>query len=76
MLPGDILVAYTDGISEAMNERDEEWGEDALFAAAQACAAKSARDMIQEIFRAAGAFVDAAEQHDGMTLLIVKIGRQ
>ncbi len=74
LLPGDILLAYTDGISEAMNERDEEWGEEGLFAAAQACAAKSASEMIQEIFRAADAFAGAAEQHDDMTLLIVKIG--
>jgi hypothetical protein len=25
--PGDLLVAYTDGISEAMNKEEEEWGE-------------------------------------------------
>ena len=29
--PGDVLVAFTDGISEAMNLEDEEWGEDRLL---------------------------------------------
>ncbi|MBV8150341.1 MAG: SpoIIE family protein phosphatase, partial [Candidatus Eremiobacteraeota bacterium] len=33
---GDILVAYTDGISEAMNSTDEEWGEDRLTRTAEA----------------------------------------
>ena len=28
---GDILVAFTDGISEAMNSADDEWGEDRLI---------------------------------------------
>ena len=35
--PGDILLAYTDGISEAMTVDDEEWGEERMIAAAQAC---------------------------------------
>ena len=26
--PGDLFLGYTDGISEAMNKADEEWGED------------------------------------------------
>ena len=28
--PGDVLVAFTDGISEAMNLDDEEWGEERI----------------------------------------------
>src|SRR5713226_7496949 len=34
---GDVLVFYTDGISEAMNAADEEWGEESLAVAAKAC---------------------------------------
>src|SRR6202020_473992 len=30
LLPGDILLAFTDGISEAMNVADDEWGEDRM----------------------------------------------
>ena len=32
--PGDLLVTYTDGISEAMTHNDEEWGEERMMAAA------------------------------------------
>ena len=31
--PGDLLIAYTDGISEAMTAEDEEWGEDRMLEA-------------------------------------------
>ncbi len=34
--PGDTLLAYTDGISEAMTSDDEEWGEERMIAAADA----------------------------------------
>jgi serine phosphatase RsbU (regulator of sigma subunit) len=31
LLPGDILLAFTDGISEAMNSAEDEWGEDRMI---------------------------------------------
>ncbi len=33
--PDDLLLAYTDGISQAMSEHEEEWGEDRMLAVAQ-----------------------------------------
>jgi sigma-B regulation protein RsbU (phosphoserine phosphatase) len=71
--PGDIFVGYTDGISEAMNEQDEEWEEDRFIAAAEACAGESAREMTQGIFRDADAFTRSAKQYDDMTLLVMKL---
>ena len=38
--PGDVLVAFTDGISEAMNLEDEEWGEDRLLDSVRGCPCK------------------------------------
>jgi len=72
--PGDVLVAFTDGISEAMNGADEEWGEERLLAAIRACQNRSAQDMIPELLRCADEFVSGAPQHDDMTLVIVKLG--
>ena len=43
LVPGDVLVAFTDGISEAMNLDDEEWGEDRLIDAVRGCRRSSAR---------------------------------
>jgi sigma-B regulation protein RsbU (phosphoserine phosphatase) len=71
--PGDLLVAYTDGISEAMTAEDEEWGEERMLEAAGRRHAASAEEVLAEIFRAADAFTAGAEQHDDMTLLIMKL---
>jgi sigma-B regulation protein RsbU (phosphoserine phosphatase) len=71
--PGDIFVAYTDGISEAMNEKEVEWVEERFIAAARQCAARPAKEMIQEIFRGADAFTGSARQYDDMTLVVMKL---
>ena len=70
---GDIFVGYTDGISEAMNELDEEWEEERFIAAAKAFAGDSAKEIIGAIFRKADAFTGAAKQYDDMTLLVMKL---
>ncbi|MFN0106457.1 MAG: SpoIIE family protein phosphatase [Bryobacteraceae bacterium] len=69
---GDVLVGFTDGVSEAMNAADEEWGEDSLGAFLQANGADTARDMIPKIMAAADAFAAGAPQHDDMTLVVVR----
>jgi len=70
--PGDLLVAFTDGISETMNAADEEWGEDALVATVRAAAEMKACDLLQRIMRAADAFAAGAPQHDDMTLVVMR----
>ncbi len=70
--PGDVLLTYTDGISEAMTEEDEEWGEERMLAAAQAARTGSAEEIL-DIFRAADEFTAGAAQHDDMTLLLMKL---
>jgi sigma-B regulation protein RsbU (phosphoserine phosphatase) len=69
---GDVVVAYTDGISEAMNAADEEWGEDRLMDAVRPNRAEAARTLIDRLMVSADAFVAGAPQHDDMTLLIVR----
>jgi phosphoserine phosphatase RsbU/P len=71
--PGDILLAYTDGISEAMTTGDEEWGEDRMIAAARECRARPAAEMIERLIAAADAFTAGAPQHDDMTLVVMKV---
>ena len=69
----DVFVAFTDGISEALNEQEEEWEEERFIPAAQVCRELSAKEMIQSIFREADAFTGAAKQYDDMTLLVMKL---
>ncbi|MGA2132036.1 MAG: SpoIIE family protein phosphatase [Bryobacteraceae bacterium] len=73
MQAGDILLAYTDGISEAMTADDEEWGEDRMIAAAQAYHRETAARMIEQLMGAADEFAGGAPQHDDMTLVVMKL---
>jgi sigma-B regulation protein RsbU (phosphoserine phosphatase) len=73
LAPGDLLVAYTDGISEAMNSADEEWGEARLIKTVEACSGLTAQEVLNRIFRDADAFVAGARQHDDMTLVVLRV---
>ena len=73
--PGDLLLAYTDGISEAMNAADEEWGEEAMILAAQQSCDGSSDDLVKAIFAAADVFAGGAPQHDDMTVLVMRYSR-
>jgi sigma-B regulation protein RsbU (phosphoserine phosphatase) len=70
--PGDLLVIYTDGFSEAMNPNLEEWGEKRLFDAVSSCNGLPAKDSITKIMQAADAFAAGAPQSDDMTLVILR----
>ena len=70
--PGDLLVIYTDGFSEAMNPNLEEWGEERLIGAITVCNGLPARDSIAKIMQAANAFASGAPQSDDMTLVVLR----
>jgi len=70
---GDLLLLYTDGISEAMNPADEEWGEARLLAALRAAGEAPASALVERLFADADTFAAGADQHDDMTLVIVKV---
>jgi sigma-B regulation protein RsbU (phosphoserine phosphatase) len=70
--PGDMLVVYSDGISEAMNAADEEWGEERLSASVRLRRDGAAGALIAHLFESADAFAAGAVQHDDMTLVVVR----
>jgi sigma-B regulation protein RsbU (phosphoserine phosphatase) len=70
---GDLLVLFTDGVSEAENPAQEEFGEDALIAAVRSCPGKPPSEMIQVLMERADAFAAGAPQHDDMTLVIARV---
>lgn len=71
--PGDLLVAFTDGVSEAMNANDDEWGEEALMKAVSACRHMPARALATTLIEAADTFVAGAPQSDDMTTVVVRV---
>jgi sigma-B regulation protein RsbU (phosphoserine phosphatase) len=70
---GDLLLAFTDGISEAMNSADEEWGEERLIEASKSCEAMSAAEILARLVRGADEFAAGAPQHDDMTLIVIRV---
>ena len=71
---GDVLVLYTDGITEAQNQRDEFFGEERLLEAAQANLARSAQDVQCALMAEVREFVGDAPQFDDITLMVVVRG--
>lgn len=70
---GDLIVLFTDGVSESMNVRDEEWGEERLIELAKTCHGLPAREVMKQILAAAQAFAGGAPQHDDMTLVVLRM---
>jgi sigma-B regulation protein RsbU (phosphoserine phosphatase) len=71
--PGDLLVLFTDGVSESMNARFEEWGEEKLIEFAKTCYELPATEGLKRILSAAQAFAAGASQHDDMTLVVLRV---
>ena len=71
--PGDAVVLYTDGMSESMNTDDDEWGEENLFACAKSCCDLPSREMLNRLMGAALKFAAGAEQHDDMTVMVLRV---
>ena len=69
---GDVLLLYTDGISEPENEYGEEFGEERLHTLLRENAGKDAQELADLIVQAVRDWVGQAEQFDDITLLIVK----
>ena len=70
--PGQLLVLYTDGVTEAMGENGEEYGRERLEAAVRAGRNLSSRDLITAIQQDVLAWTDGRGASDDMTFFIVK----
>ena len=73
LLPGDVLIAFTDGVSESMTTEGDECGEQRFIPAAQKCRGLGAAEIVTHLIFGADAFAAGAPQHDDMTLVVVKI---
>ncbi|MFQ5677653.1 MAG: PP2C family protein-serine/threonine phosphatase, partial [bacterium] len=72
--PDDVYVFYTDGISEAMNKNGDEFGEDRLRNVIAENGHCSAKDLIAKTTREIMKFSGNTEQHDDITMVVVKVG--
>jgi len=69
--PGDALLLYSDGISEATDSRDELYGEDRLQSVWRDCASLPSCEVIGRLLEAIESFRGSAGQSDDMTALVV-----
>jgi sigma-B regulation protein RsbU (phosphoserine phosphatase) len=69
---GDILVLYTDGITEAINEDEEEFEEERLEKLVLQNASRPARELTELIIKAVAAFARDGEKFDDETLVVIE----
>jgi serine phosphatase RsbU (regulator of sigma subunit) len=72
MEPGDLLLLYTDGVTDALNNKYDEFGLTRLCSVVQAHQTESAASVIQAINQAVDEFVGDTPQFDDFTLVILK----
>jgi serine phosphatase RsbU (regulator of sigma subunit) len=70
---GDVLVFYTDGITEAMNTRNDLFGDARLGRLVTEHGHLDTSDLRERILREIESFVGTADQHDDMTMILIKI---
>lgn len=70
--PGDMLVTFTDGVTEACNPTNELYGEPRLEALLATMGGKSAEEVTSAINASVAAHADGAEQSDDITILTLK----
>ena len=69
--PGDRLLIYSDGISEAMNEQMEEFGDEKLLEIVQRYRDYSADALIEKIIAALNLHFGSVPQNDDMTMILL-----
>ena len=69
---GDTLVMFTDGVTEAMNAAKEEFGNERLDSILVNERGKSCRQIIESVRAGIAGFVEGAEQHDDITILVMR----
>jgi sigma-B regulation protein RsbU (phosphoserine phosphatase) len=70
---GDVMVFYTDGITEAMNSDSDLFGDSRLSQIVEEHGHLDSGELRERILREIEAFVGTADQHDDMTMILIKV---
>src|SRR5215469_11204152 len=70
---GDVLVAYTDGITEAQNYHERVWGEEKFESLLRSCGGATSEQIIECILEEVTAFANGQPQRDDMTLVVMTV---
>jgi sigma-B regulation protein RsbU (phosphoserine phosphatase) len=69
---GDLLALYSDGVTEAYDEAENEWGDERLLVCLRPAADAPAQAIVAKVFEEIDRFAGAAPQHDDITVLVLK----
>lgn len=72
LAPGDLLLVFTDGLVEAEDRKEEEYGEYRMLASLNSHSGKSAPEVLRYLMTSADRFVGSAPQHDDITCLMLR----
>ena len=72
LMPGDLLLVFTDGVVEAVNETGEEFREERLLGSLNT-ASGSAAEVLSRVMTDVNNFVGYARQHDDITALVLRV---
>jgi sigma-B regulation protein RsbU (phosphoserine phosphatase) len=72
-MPGTILAVFTDGVTEAVNERDEEYGEDRLIESLSASRTLVPEVIYRNVVDRVRAWQGQLRQHDDITLIVGRV---
>lgn len=72
LAPGDRLVLFTDGVTEAMDEHDEQWGEERLVELLRCGAGSDSATLVGRIVEAVRRFEGARGASDDVTLIVAR----
>ncbi|MBX7151863.1 SpoIIE family protein phosphatase [bacterium] len=70
---GNTYIFYTDGVTEAMNDRHDEFGEEHLYELVQMKKDQTSAELLNTIVDEVNTFCYGVEQHDDITVVIVKV---
>jgi serine phosphatase RsbU (regulator of sigma subunit)/AraC-like DNA-binding protein len=71
---GDLLIAYTDGITEVQDRQGELWGQERFEQLLSSCGFGLPKEIMERILGEVSGFVDGQTQRDDMTLVVMKVG--
>ena len=71
--PGDLVVAFTDGVTEAVNPAGEEFGEERLKRLLTESVGETAPEVSARLFAGVREWIGSAEQHDDITVVVLSM---
>ncbi len=74
LLKNDIIIFYTDGVTEAQNDEGQEYGEENLKIVISKNAGKTANLISDDIIESVRTYTKGKSQHDDITLVVIKTG--